>query len=263
MRAALIPNASPERQAMHRFYVPAALIREGCAQLSSEQQKQIKLVLRMKPGDTVLVFDGSGLEFRSELRSDGAGGVCARLVEGYRPDTEPPFRLTIVQGIPKGDRLEMILQKCTELGAAEFLIVQTERSVPRITGDKIGPKLERWRAIVKEAAEQSGRACLPAVDGVMTLRDALGRVKKRGPVLIAWEQQRGAELCTMLRRLKGESDIAMMIGPEGGYAPDEVNAAVEAGAVPVSLGTRILRTETAAIAASAILIHGLEQSSAC
>lgn len=247
---------------MHRFYVPPTHIAEGQARLSPEQQKQLRHVLRMQAGDAIALFDGSGVEFKAELETDESGNMRARLVEERRPDTEPPFRLTIIQGMPKGEKLEIVLQKCTELGVSEFLIVGTERSIPRIPRDKIGARLERWRVIVREAAEQSGRVCLPQVDGVLSLGDALSRVEGRGPILIAWEQQQGSELYSMPHRLMGVTDIALMIGPEGGFAAQEVTNAIEAGAVPVSLGARILRTETAAIAATAVLVSGLEHLSA-
>ncbi len=247
---------------MHRFYVPADCISEGRVLLSHEQQKQIRHVLRMRPGDRIAVFDGSGVEYTAELQADASGTLTAGIVESRTPDTEPSTRLTLVQGIPKGEKLELILQKCTELGVAEILITSTERSVPRISREKAGSRLERWRAIVREAAEQSGRVRLPLVDGVLSFRDALARVRDCGAILIAWEQERGreSELFPMLRRLRGVHDIALVIGPEGGFAQSEVDTAIESGAIPVSLGTRILRTETAAIAATAILIYGLERS---
>jgi 16S rRNA (uracil1498-N3)-methyltransferase len=216
----------------------------------------------MRPGNAVAVFDGSGLEFSAVLESDDSGSLAARIVDTRRPDTEPSTRLTIIQGIPKGDKLELILQKCTELGAAEFLITSTERSVPKIPQDRVHPKLERWRTIVREAAEQSGRVRLPVVDGMHSLSEALGRVRGRGAILIAWEQKRGAELLSVLHRLTGVTDVALMIGPEGGLTPAEVKAAIEAGGEPISLGPRILRTETAAIAASTMLIYGLERQPA-
>ena len=244
---------------MHRFYVSAAAISEGRALLSIEQQKQVRRVLRMNPGDAIAIFDGSGLEFSAELEADDAGNLVARIVDAYRPETEPSTRLTIIQGIPKGEKLELILQKCTELGASEFLIVSTERSVPKIPPDKADSRLERWRAVVREAAEQSGRVRLPPVDGVLPFREALDRVRGHSEILIAWEQERGAELFSMLRRLRDVTDITLVIGPEGGFAPSEVDAAIEVGAIPISLGARILRAETAAIAGTAMLVYGLER----
>lgn len=247
---------------MHRFYVPATRISEGHASLSIEQQKQVRRVLRMGPGDAIAVFDGSGIEFSGELEADDAGSLIARIVDAYRPETEPSTRLTIIQGIPKGEKLELILQKCTELGASEFLIASTERSVPKIPPDKAESRLERWRAVVREAAEQSGRVVLPLVDAVLPFREALDRVRGHSEILIAWEQEKGAELYSMLRRLRDVTDITLVIGPEGGFAPSEVDAAIEAGAVPISLGARILRAETAAIAGTAMLVYGLERQPA-
>lgn len=244
---------------MHRFHVPTERIVDGRVLLSSEQQKQLKHVLRMRPGDEIAVFDGSGLEFHARLEADSAGAVSAVVHETLKPDTEPSTRLTVVQSIPKGEKLELILQKCTEVGAAEFLVVTTERSVPKISSDKLPSRLERWRSVVREAAEQSGRVRIPAVDGVFPLADVLERVKGRGTILAAWERETGMELFSALRSLTGVPEVTLLIGPEGGLTPAEISAAVEAGAIPVSLGPRILRTETAAIVASAIVVYALER----
>lgn len=244
---------------MHRFHVPTERIIEGRALLSAEQQKQLKHVLRMRPDDEIAVFDGSGLEFHTRLEADSTGTLSARVLETLKPDTEPSTRLTIIQSIPKGEKLELILQKCTEIGAAEFLIVSTERSVPKIASDKLPARLERWRAVVREAAEQSGRVRLPNVDGVFPLGEALARIRGKGTILAAWECETRMELFSALRSLTGVPDVVLLIGPEGGFAPSEISAAVEAGAIPVSLGPRILRTETAAIAASAIIVYALER----
>lgn len=247
---------------MHRFYVPAARIADGKVHFSTEQHSQLRNVLRMRPGDVVAVFDGSGAEFSAVLESDKSGGFAAAITETRAPDTEPSTRLTIIQGIPKGDKLELILQKCTELGAAEFLITATERSVPKIPRDGPHPKLERWRSIVMEAAEQSGRVRVPVVEVMRSMSEALARVSGRGTILIAWEEQRGAELLSVLRRQRHMTDVALIVGPEGGLTSAEVNTAIEAGGEPISLGTRILRTETATIAATTLLIHGLERQPA-
>ncbi|MBP6963063.1 MAG: 16S rRNA (uracil(1498)-N(3))-methyltransferase [Armatimonadetes bacterium] len=242
---------------MHRFYVPQNSIAAGRASFSQDQQRQLRNVLRMKPGDRAAIFDGSGREYGVEIELDESGRPAARVLDTSCPDTEPRVSLAIIQSLPRSDKLDLILQKCTELGAAEFIVTTTERSVARIASDKVEAKMERWRAIVREAAEQSGRVRLPSVESVLEYREALDRTLGSGAVLVAWERERDVELFSMLPRLRGETRVTMIVGPEGGLTAGEVEAARESGATPISLGARTLRTETAAIAASAILISAL------
>ena len=168
------------------------------------------------------------------------------------------MRLTLVQSLPKGEKIDLILQKCTEIGVTEFVIVETSRAVPRIAPDRMPGKLERWRAIVREAAEQSGRTRVPDVAGILPFKEALKRIEGRGTGIIAWEEEKGLSLTSMIPRLKGSGEVVILVGPEGGFAPEEVSAAKSAGIAPVSLGPRILRTETAAIVGSALIIYGLD-----
>jgi 16S rRNA (uracil1498-N3)-methyltransferase len=160
--------------------------------------------------------------------------------------------MTLVQSMPKGERLDLILQKCTEIGVSEFLIIETERTIVRISPDKTLARLGRWRAIVREAAEQSGRALLPVVEGVSSFCEAMARAAQQ-PAMIAWEGERSTSLLTALQELGG-NELTLFIGPEGGFTTEEVDAARSLGIIPVSLGPRILRTETAAIVASALAI---------
>jgi 16S rRNA (uracil1498-N3)-methyltransferase len=238
----------------HRFYIPPERISGGRIQFTDEQRKQLRNVLRLGPGDVVRVFDGSGREFTVRLESLD-GGAAGVVFEASTPDTEPRVRLTLVQGLPKGEKLELVLQKCTEIGVSEFLIADTARSVPRISADRFPGRLERWRSVVREAAEQSGRVRLPSVEGIVSFKQAVERVASYGSALIAWEEERGRALMDLLPELDPHQDVAILIGPEGGFTTEEVNLAVQAGITPVSLGRRILRTETAAIVAGALIIY--------
>ncbi|MHB0998700.1 MAG: RsmE family RNA methyltransferase [Armatimonadota bacterium] len=238
----------------HRFYLPPNQIIDGITHFSDDQRKQIRNVLRLHAGDTVAVFDGSSLEYDVELRSDETG----RITNTRELHTEPGVRITLVQSLPKGEKLEFILQKGTEIGISSFLIITTRRSVPTISADKLPKRLDRWRSIVKEAAEQSGRARVPDVDGIFKLKDALAHVKGEAKGLIAWEEEKEISLPSLMSDLSGSKEIFLFIGPEGGFDPEEVSLASNSGAAPVSLGPRILRTETAAIVGSALLIYGID-----
>jgi len=211
-------------------------------------------VLRLRVGDIVSVFDGSGREFgvRLEALDDSAVGM---IFETTTPTTEASVRLTLVQSLPKGEKIDLILQKCTEIGVAEFLIAESERSVPSVPAERLAPRLERWRAIVREAAEQSGRVRVPGVDGILPFREAVERVRGAGTALIAWEREVGSALLSGLKLPAGVERVAFFVGPEGGFTEDEVSFAREAGIAPVSLGPRTLRTETAAIVGCSLIIY--------
>lgn len=241
----------------HRFFVAPECVSENRVTFTEDQRKQLRNVLRLCPGEIVYILDNTGREYVTEIQAlDGVEAV-GRIVESRYPATEPVMRLTLVQAMPKGEKLDFILQKCTEIGVSEFLIIQTERTVARIPPEKVQTRLERWRAIVREAAEQSGRAFLPIVEGVLPFHEAVARVMKY-PAAIAWEEERSASLLNAVREIGSPHRAAVLIGPEGGFTAAEVDQARERGIIPVSLGPRTLRTETAAIVASALVIYGQE-----
>jgi len=244
---------------MHRFYVPPDRIIGDRVSFQPDQRRQIRDVLRLRPGDLVAVLDGSGREYMARIEILDEKRSLGRILEITAPATEPHVRLTLVQGLPKGEKIGLILQKCTEIGVAEFLIVETARSVPRIPRGRMPGRLERWQAIVREAAEQSGRTSLPAINGVVPLACALSRTRSCDARIMAWEEEKGPSLSSLLPSLAGAREIAYFIGPEGGFTSEEVAAARAEGITPVSLGPRILRTETAAIVGAALIIYSLER----
>lgn len=223
---------------------------------TEDQRRQMRNVLRLHPGDMVAVFDGSGREYQTEITLLDQTQAAGKVLKSTTPDTEPRLRVTLIQGLPKGEKLELVLQKCTEIGVAEFLIVETERSVPHIPKDRLQSRLERWRSIVREAAEQSGRVRLPDVHGVIPFADALARVNKSVTNLIAWEKERDIFLSPDLPWLAGAREVSYFVGPEGGFTDEEIAKARLEGVIPVSLGPRTLRTETAAIVGAALMIYG-------
>jgi 16S rRNA (uracil1498-N3)-methyltransferase len=236
---------------MHRFYVSPERISDSTVSFSDDQRKQIRNVLRLAADDSVVVFDGSGREYVARLDASETGTVTRTST----PSTEPALRLTLVQGLPKGDKIEFVLQKCTEIGVSEFVIVSTERSIPKIDKDKVAGRLQRWRSIVIEAAEQSGRVRVPEISGVFPFREVIDRSSKAQVRFIAWEDQKESALLSELTNLGVLNSLELFIGPEGGFSSEEVAAAVRQGIRSVSLGPRILRTETAAIVASALAIY--------
>lgn len=242
----------------HRFFVPADRISGELVCFTEDQRKQMRNVLRLRPGDVAAALDGTGREHLVKIRELSSTEALGEITETRSPDTEPRVRLTLIQGMPKGEKLDFILQKCTEIGVSEFLITETARSVPRVPQAKLPGRLQRWNSIVREAAEQSGRTRLPDVQGIISFDDALARAKTCDAGVIAWEGEHETALLSELPRIRQARQAAYLIGPEGGFTEAEVEAARTRGIVPVSLGARVLRTETAAIVGAALIIYGEE-----
>lgn len=239
----------------HRFFVTADRVSTEEVSFTDDQRKQMRNVLRLRPGDVVAALDGTGREYLVKIRDLSGPTALGDVLETMCPDTEPDVRLTIIQGLPKGEKLDFILQKCTEIGADKFLIMETMRSVPRIAPAKLPARLERWRAIVREAAEQSGRARMPTVEGILSFENALARAKNSNVGIIAWECERETGLISEMPSIRSAQSVAYLVGPEGGFTEEEVTMARAGGIIPVSLGSRILRTETAAIVGAALIIY--------
>ncbi len=234
---------------MHRFFVATPLA-AGDVDLPSQIGHQVGSVLRLRPGDPIVLFDGSGGEWTAELIAVGRRGVRARLVDQAYPRREPALRVTLCQALLKADRFEWVLQKGTELGVSAFQPLLTRRTVAG-GGSSDGPggaRSARWQRIVTEAAEQSGRCFVPTVAAPVAFAAALDD----GPAtVLCWEAERRHGFAAALAHAAGagRGSVRLMIGPEGGFEPAEAEAALAAGAHPASLGRRILRSETAALAA--------------
>jgi 16S rRNA (uracil1498-N3)-methyltransferase len=237
---------------MHRFFVaPATLASAPAVALTGEIARQIARVLRLRPGERVVLFDGSGREWLVRLTAvtpDTATGAIERERAG---DAEPRLRLTLYQAALKGDHMDYVLQKGTEVGIAAFVPLLTERTIARAVDER---KLTRWRRIVREAAEQSGRTIVPPVAPAVPLA-AAGERLAGTPALLLWEAERATGLGAALTGLpRPLPPLALIVGPEGGLSEREVAGAVAAGAHTVGLGPRILRAETAGLVAASALL---------
>lgn len=204
-------------------------------------------VMRAKEGEEILVSDGAGVSARARLVSFSAKEVKAQVIEFLAEQSELPIRVTIGQGLPKGEKMEWILQKGTELGAYSFLPFSSERTIVKLDAKKEAKKLERWRKIVKEAAEQSHRAVLPQLLAPVSFREALQAGEAQGytKCAIAYEKEGGTTMHQVLENMAEGDTLLVLIGPEGGFSAEEVALAETKGFLSVSLGPRILRTETA------------------
>lgn len=247
---------------MHRCWLGeiAPLTVGSDVTLSPEESAHVARVLRMKVGERVQLIAAEKL-YEGELTGTDMRGATARVLSEL-PSPEAPVRITLVQGLPKLDKMELIIQKATELGAWDILPVQMARSVARAE-EKNEKKLERWNRIALEAAKQSGRAHVPEVKPVCNLEAAIAELLQVGydAVLIAWEEEGELRLSEALGRRLAQNQqpraMALVIGPEGGIAPSEVERLKALGAECVTLGRRILRTETAGLCALAVTMSAL------
>jgi 16S rRNA (uracil1498-N3)-methyltransferase len=237
------------------FVAPDRLGGERVA-LDDEPHRYLSRVLRLKPGDAVTVFDGEGHEIAATIESSDARVTVLRL--GQRRDAAPAGRpVILLQAIPKGERMDLLVQKTTELGVARICPVVSARTVVQATQAKSGAdargdnRLRRWRLIAQEAARQCGRADLPIIDEPRSLDEALVMTPAGCVRFMAWEEDRAQPL---RRSLTGaEPAVALLIGAEGGFTAAEAASATSAGFTAVGLGPRILRSETAAIVAVALV----------
>ena len=234
---------------MHSFYIEPPV--DGQAALLPEESRHALKVLRLRPGDELCAMDGDGRRWRAELLYGGEDGAVARLLEEL-DGHEPPVRVTVYQGVPKADKLDLIVQKLTELGAARLTPVKLERCVVKLNARDGQKRLERLERIAREAAKQCNRGRAPAVDAPIGWAELLERLPKHELVLAPWEEAAGRRMKDAFAEAPGARDIAVVIGPEGGMTPAEVAAMEAAGARTVTLGPRILRTETAAVTAAAL-----------
>jgi 16S rRNA (uracil1498-N3)-methyltransferase len=210
-------------------------------------------VLRVAPGDVLEVFDGRGRAWPAEVLAVAEDGVRVRLgAETHAPAGRP---VAIVQALPKADKLELVLQKGTELGADAFYPALSAHSLVRLTASAAEQRRVRWQRIADEAARQSGRRDTPAVHPVLPLLEAVGRLPPGTRVLLLDEREEGLRLGPAADAGGVEAPLALVVGPEGGFSEEERTALHRLGATSVSLGQRVLRTETAALAALAVLRH--------
>ncbi len=242
---------------MTRFFVPSDQIQDHTVILKGEDRHHLLNVLRQGPGAEITVLNGRGQEYQAKVLTVTPDEVIGEIVEQVERQTEPKVKINLVQSLPKGDKFEFILQKNTELGVSCFQPVISERSTIRLDAAGARKKEERWRKIIREAAEQSGRQIIPELRPVVNWTQFFKDREPFGLRLIPWEGEKENSLKQVLNEQKEAlENITVIIGSEGGFSQKEVEQAVQVGAIPVTLGPRILRTETAGlVVASAILYH--------
>ena len=272
---------------MHRFFVAPELVRQPGAviTLPKELAHQVRDVLHLQPGEQIMLLDNSGDEIAASVASVNKSMVTVQLLERRPGKSESPVRIILCQGLLKSARFEWILEKGTELGISVFSPILCRRSTSGLEDAGIS-KMQRWQRIITEAAEQSGRSRLPELLPMRTLKDSLNHIPPGALALMPWEEEHGLTLRDALKKAVHSRDgggddegwgplrsplgqqlskqqnqvtIVLFIGPEGGLTIEEVRQAQQHGAHIVSLGSRILRAETAALAAVASVMYELER----
>lgn len=246
---------------MQRFFVEPHQIDEEAHQIhiTGSDVNHISNVLRMKTGEELWISDGSKYEYRCTIESFEPDEVLLHIVYSQEPEYELPCRIYLFQGLPKADKMEFIIQKAVELGAYEIIPVETKRCVVKLDGRKSAKKTARWQQIAESAAKQSKRMLIPNVHEVLTFREALKYAESMDVRLVPYELARGMqETKEILAGIEPGQSVGIFIGPEGGFEEKEIEAAIEGGAKPITLGRRILRTETAGLAILSVLMFQLE-----
>ena len=247
---------------MHRFFIPPENIQNNQVIFPDLTARQIYKVLRLKSGGQVLVLDNLGSQFSVQLENVGADGVTGLVLEKSLAGGEPVIRLRLFFSITQREKVEWILQKCTEIGVTAFFPFISTYSLSREKGMDAS-RIRRWEKIIQEAAEQCDRGRIPILREVISLQEAIKKVSpKRDFNLTAWEGEKNLQLRDLLRTLLPKVEpgkkVNLFIGPEGGFAEGEVAIMKKAGFATFSLGSRIYRMETAAMAASLLILYELE-----
>ena len=244
---------------MYRFFVPVENIENDSIRITGDDVNHIRNVLRMEPGEKIVVSCGQGIDYYCIIDVIQENGIDLKIEKEEAAVTELPVSITLFQALPKMDKMELVIQKAVELGAVEVVPVRTRRCVVKLDEKKAEKKLVRWRMITEAAAKQSGRGIVPQIREVMGYEQALEYAKMLDTVIIPYElyDDMKGSVDTMNQAVKGSS-IGVFIGPEGGFERGEIESAMLQGFFPVSLGKRILRTETAGLAVLSMLMFLIE-----
>ena len=232
-----------------RIYCPSPLAEGAVVTLPETAARHLSKALRLGPGDPVRIFDGAGREHRARL-IEGGPGIRARIGQSVTPLPESRLGITLIQGISRGERMDFVIQKATELGLTRIVPVQTTRSVVRLDKERARRRQRHWQGVAASACEQCGRSVLPEVDLPRTLADALADTGAEAPPVMKLMPDGAAPGIRSLRAPEPGA-VFLLIGPEGGLDPDEKALAGRHGFIAVGLGPRVLRTETAAVVAVA------------
>ena len=237
-----------------RLYLPRPLETGAVCAAAADQARYLKTVLRMREGDSLLIFNGTGWEYKAVIRRRTVEGMELEIT-GRRALPSAEIHVTLCQAVPKVEKMDGIIRHATELGAERIVPFLAERSVPRWRPEQLPRKRERWQKIAVEASRQCGRPDIPEIGEIVTFERMLRDVPESGLRLIPWEEETKTGIREILRdpARSGIKEFVLVIGPEGGFSAGEIELARQAGFLSVSLGKRVLRVETASLAVLAVL----------
>ena len=245
---------------MQHFFVVPDQVRDGYIEITGSDVNHMKNVLRMRTGEQLEISDGNNKKYLCEIESLEADKVTARILEEREAENELPSKLYLCPGLPNSHKMESIIQTPVELGAWHVIPVATKRAVEKPDQKKAAKKRERWSGISESAAKQAGRNVIPEIKQVMNFQEALSYAKSLDVLLIPYELAVGMQATKeRIQAIQPGQSVGIFIGPEGGFEQEEVKLAMEAGAYPITLGRRILRTETAGMTMLSVLMYHLEQ----
>lgn len=243
---------------MSRFFVNNENILSNSIIITGEDVVHIKKVLRLKIGDNIIVSDGMGTDYHVEIQKMDSDTVDTKIISSYKNISEPPINITLFQALPKSDKMDYIIQKGVELGVKTIVPVITERTIVKISNNKgYEKKNQRWNRISMEAAKQCNRGVIPQVENPMTFKEAINTLPDNGLKILPYEKEKSQGIKSVLKKKSYNKDIFIFIGPEGGFSDKEIELAFKSGLNIISLGPRILRTETAGIVVLSILMYEL------
>lgn len=243
---------------MHRFFVPASNIEDKKVYITDKKElKHMSKVLRLGVGDNVIVFDGKGSEYEVIITETDKEGWTADIIKAAVKDVKPKVKLSLVQGIAKGEKMDTIIQKAVEVGVDSIYPVLTDHTVVKLDALKSNKKVERWQNIALEACKQCRRNNVPEVFPITTYDEVMDRIKGSKSVMLYEKEDKLSLKEVLQKEMAGAEEIFLLVGPEGGFSNKEVERAREGGTFLVTLGENILRTETAAIVGSALILYEL------
>lgn len=244
---------------MHSCYAPPSQISKDVIHIGDSERHHLLNVLRLKAGDSVQIFDGEGNSYTAILRDTHLPDLYASIIQHqFHPNTPP--HITLFQGLPKFDKMDLIVQKTTEIGVNRIVPAICQRSIPKRT-ETTQEKLEaRWQRIANEAAKQCKRPRFAKVHSAIEIERCFEQATNFDVSILLWENEAGRKIKEVLRRHKRAESIGLFVGPEGGFSADETKIAVQSGVLTATLGPNILRTETAGIVGVAIVMYELREA---
>jgi 16S rRNA (uracil1498-N3)-methyltransferase len=248
---------------MHKFFVNNENIVGDRICIKGDDVNHIYKVLRLRENDEILISNGMGREYISKIMDINKQEVVCEAVESFDNTSEPPVNITLYQGLPKAQKMELIIQKCVEIGVVKIQPVITQRVVVKIDGKDISNKIDRWNKIAEEAAKQSNRGILPSVMPPISFEEAIEELKNMDIAVIPYEKEKSKGIKEVFSDTASCKAVGIFIGPEGGFEEDEVDACIQEGIKPITLGPRILRTETAGMVASSIILYEIGDMGGC